>query len=879
MESTHQEFDISKFGTIVSKTDLHGTITGVNEAFIHASGYSKEELIGQPQSIVRHPDVPKAVFKDLWSTLKSDKPWVQIVKNRRKDGRYYWVQANITPMYENGKIIGYLSVRTAIDNATKNQAENLYQQIKSGKKRLDNGYPLSSLQKLCIFDKIHPINLMLTMIGLMGILATSIQSGLIQLPTELVIFISAFFFFYTWAGKKYAFNRLGSAKKVIDKMREGDFSGQVNFRGNHSLGKLVSAVKMMQVQLGAMYDDSQTKLNSSMRLKSALDSASSNIMMVNQSGKVIYLNHQMEEFFQKNHTKIQSAFENFSVETLIGQNLSTVCHSEFFSDLSQAKTSQETICDLNIELSIIPVQDDEGTRLGSVLEWKDMTQQRVIERELESTLKMASIGHTDLHIDTRNLSGFYLDTSNNVNSLLSELHAIIENMVHVMTKLAIGDVRGRIDKDLQGSLAAMKGATNVSLDNLSSIIMYIKKAAGTVQIAADESYEAANDLSDRTQQAAAAIEQVNSAMQNMSHLQMENTRELTNVNDSALQTMQENKKAKSSLKATVDSIQEIQKTSEQISNIISIIDGIAFQTNLLALNAAVEAARAGEHGRGFAVVAGEVRTLAQKSAGAAQDIKVLINDSVLKVNQGVEKVQETNEAFEIVDQRVNNISNAMKTVLGSIEQQQNTVSEIAQALNELDTNIQNNASLVDQSSAASHSLKEQAVLLNTETAKFLIDEHKAIDLIQDSPELFGVKMADVRQNMRVWRTSIQTYLNGIPIDMDANQAVNPESCFVGKSLATLLNQFPQMQQMNEYQKVRQLHVRQHELVKSAMEILNQADQHSLEDLKTKDAILDQFVNITDDLDKALAALNSALTSELMQQATPNSQSIPQLRSA
>lgn len=860
MELANNEMDISGLGTIVSKTDLYGTITEVNEAFIQASGYSKEELIGQPHNIIRHPDVPKAVFKDLWTTLKSNRPWVQVVKNRCKDGRFYWVQANVTPLSENGQIIGYLSVRTKVDTAAKKAAENAYQAIASGKKSIKNGYVISLFKRFCLFDRIHPINLMLSMVGILGILATAIQADLIRLPVELMALISVFFFGYTWAGKKYAFNRLGTAKKVIDKMREGDFTGQVNFLGNHSLSKLVSAVKMMQVQLGAIYDDAQSKLKISMRLKSALDSASSNTMMVNQSGEVIYLNTQMKSFFEINESQIQKVAEEFSLKTIVGRKLSTVCKSPFFNDLSIAKTSEEQIAGLTISLSVIPVKDSEGNSIGSVLEWLDLTQQRVIESELKSTLEMASIGHTDLSIDTKNLSGFYLDTSNNINSLLAELNTIIESMVYVMTKLAIGDVTARVDKDLQGSLAAMKGATNVSLDNLSSIILYIKQAAETVRIAADESFEAAGDLSDRTQQAAAAIEQINAAMQNMNNLQKENTLELTEVNDSARQTIDENEKAKLSLSATVTSIQEIQQTSEEIANIISIIDSIAFQTNLLALNAAVEAARAGEHGRGFAVVAGEVRTLAQKSADAAQNIKSLINDSAIKVNEGVEKVQETSQAFEIVDQRVSNISIAMKTVLGSIQQQQNTVTEIAQALNELDANIQSNAALVDQSSSASQSLKEQALLLNTETGKFVIDDAKARNLIQESPEIFNVKMSDVRQEMRIWRTSIQTYLNGISTEIDVNKAVDPSSCIVGQNLTKLLQQAPEIERLPEYIKVHDLHLQQHQLVKEAMEIMNHKERLSLNELKEKDQILDQFIEVTNELDASLNHLNNILTS-------------------
>ncbi len=852
------EVDISKLGTIVSKTDLNGSIVEVNEAFVNASGYKRNELIGQPHNILRHSDVPKAVFADMWLTIQKGLPWVQIVKNRTKEGSFYWVKANVTPVLENGKIVAYQSVRTAVSNAEKEAASLLYKEINSGRKKIKNGYVMDGLERLCIFHHLHPMNIMVSMIAILGALLVLVDAQVVKLPVELLAIVSILFFGYAYAGKKYAFNRLGKAKQVMDKMREGDFTGQVNNYGNHSLSKLISSVKMMQIQLGAMYDEAHEKLRISLRLKSGLDSASANMMMVDTAGKVIYLNHKMRAFFEQHSEKFQNEIKYFDDTNIEGSDLKAFFTQSSFRDISSANTFEELIAGLTIKLSIVPVTGPDGKNIGAVLEWQDLTQQKVIENELKSTLEMASIGHTALHIETQGLSGFYLDTSEHVNSLLSELNAIIQSMVHVMTKLAVGDIRGRVDKNLQGSLAAMKGATNVSLDNLSAIVLHIKRAAETVGSASEESSRASQDLSDRTQQAAAALEQINATMQNMSNLQNQNTLELGRVNDIAKQTVEQNKQAKVSLDATIDSIQDIQHTSEQIANIISIIDGIAFQTNLLALNAAVEAARAGEHGRGFAVVAGEVRSLAQKSADAARDIKTLIDSSVIKVSEGVSKVNETHQAFEQVDERVGNIGQAMEVVLGSIHQQQHSVSEIAQAINSLDANIQSNAALVEQSSAAAMSLKVQANLLTDETSQFVIDEVEAEKLIQDSEEAFGVKLVDVRRNMRVWRTSVQTFLNGIPTTLDMERATNPVSCEVGKSLAVLIQNEPSISTMPEFLKVNELHVKQHQLVEMAIVMMNSKTPLSIDELKEKDKLLDEFVDVTDALDAALSELNRRL---------------------
>ena len=854
-DNFEKENDISHLGLIFSKTDLNGTIVDANSAFVIASGYTRQELIGQPHNILRHSDVPKAVFRDMWATLKSGKPWVQVVKNRCKDGSYYWVQANVSPLVENGKLVGYQSVRSPIDQPTKVATGEVYKEINAGRKTIKNGYIVSGFDRACLFNHFHPINIMLLMIAALGGLATLNQSGLLSLPVEYVALISLAFLGYAWAGKKYVFNRLGRAKLLIDKMREGDFDGQVNTYGDHSLSKLVSAVKMMQIQLGAVYDQVQRQLRESKRLQAALNNASTNVMMVNQSGSIVFMNRGMTEFFES----YQSEFKNIESNALLGASLSQVCEKSIFENLSVDAISEETIGGLRVKLSVITVLDDEGNLIGTVIEWLDLTQQRKIENELDNTLKMASIGHTDLQINTHNLTGFYLDTSNHVNTLLNELNAIIESMVYVMTCLAEGDIKARIEKNLQGSLAAMKGATNVSLDNLSTIIYYIKQAAETVRMAAEESSSASVDLSDRTQMAAATLEQVNASMTNMSNLQKSNTKELTEVNESAKQTVKENEKAKASLEATVVSMQGIQKTSEQIANIISLIDGIAFQTNLLALNAAVEAARAGEHGRGFAVVAGEVRNLAQKSAEAASDIKKLIDDSVSKVNEGVTIVNETNRAFEEVDVRVSNMGVAMDSVLGSIQEQQRSVSEIALAVNSLDENIQSNAALVEESSSAALSLKEQAALLNSQTGKFLIDEAKTARLTQQTGEVYGVNMSEVRQKMRIWRTTAQSYLNGISIDLDVQKAIDPTQCAVGKALSHWMKEMPQIQSMPLFKEVHSVHISQHQLVEQALVIMQQSGGLGMEVLREKDLLLDDFVKITDRLDELLLKLNYEIT--------------------
>jgi len=176
----------------------------------------------------------------------------------------------------------------------------------------------------------------------------------------------------------------------------------------------------------------------------------------------------------------------------------------------------------------------------------------------------------------------------------------------------------------------------------------------------------------------------------------------------------------------------------------------------------------------------------------------------------------------------------------------------------LDENIQSNAALVEESSAAAMSLKAQANLLNQETNKFIIDEQKTEALVESTEEIFGVNLSTVRRDMRIWRTSVQTYLNGISIDMDREKAVNHEACSVGVALAKIIQGNPNIEAMSEYIIANDLHVKQHQIVREALFIMNDKVKLSFTELREKDVLLDDFVLVTNQLDQALSVLNNAI---------------------
>jgi methyl-accepting chemotaxis protein len=801
---------------LVSQTDLKGQIVDANQDFMVISGYGRDEIIGAPHNLVHHSDVPKGVFKDMWASIQAGKPWVQIVKNLCKSGDFFWLELNISPIVEQGQIVGYLSVGRRVSQNQKQQAEILFQQIKSGRMSIENGMPMTPARRMCLFNRIHPMTVMLFSIGVLGIALIAQSLGWV-LPIYASLPIAAFALFYAFMGRRYILRRLGRVKHLVERMQQGDFSEQLDLYGHHSLTNVMRAVKKMQIQLGASYVEAKESLARNTRINVALDQASTAMMMVDSQGQIVYLNRALQALIDKYQTTLNQSLAGFDSTSLTQQTLNVFAPLLSFEDLKTEATQYLTQGDLVLQIQAQSVENQAGESLGYVLEWHDISQARRIETTLQNALDLASKGHTDIHLATENLDGFYRSTADHINSLLSSLNGTIEEMVKVMVSLASGNVKTRITKYLSGSLAAMKGATNVSLDSLSTILVQIKQVAQATSQAANESSQVAHDLSSRTQQAAATLQQINATMQTITQLQSQNVEALHSATGQAKQSLQKNESASEVMQASVEAMNSIKQTSDKISDIIGLIDGIAFQTNLLALNAAVEAARAGDHGRGFAVVAGEVRQLAQKSAEAANDIKALILQAGEKVSEGSEKVQQTHDAFKEIHHSVEQMTGTLMDVSQSINEQQTSVREVAQAISTLDDNIQNNAALVEQTSAASESLRDQANILNHQVQSFEVDERFTQQARFANSEVYGIKLGELRQQMRIWRAKTQAYLNGIQIELDLAQMTQPQVTALGQALVSWAQADAHLAQTERFQDLQRLQNQMHDYAKLVME--------------------------------------------------------------
>ena len=284
--------------------------------------------------------------------------------------------------------------------------------------------------------------------------------------------------------------------------------------------------------------------------------------------------------------------------------------------------------------------------------------------------------------------------------------------------IAGGDLTSRAEVEGRDELAALNGALLHMQTRLSGTIAGVRHAAEQVRLASTEIATGNLDLSNRTEQAASSLEQTGAAMAQLGEGVKQNAEAARQADALAQAASSVAGRGGAMVDQVVSTMSEIQQSSTKIADIIGVIDGIAFQTNILALNAAVEAARAGEQGRGFAVVAGEVRTLAQRSAQAAREIKALISASVERVEGGSRLVGETGSTMREVVASVQRVTQIIGEISSSSANQALTLGEIGQAVQQLDQMTQQNASLVEQSAAAAESLKEQAAQLVDTVASF-----------------------------------------------------------------------------------------------------------------------------------------------------------------
>jgi methyl-accepting chemotaxis protein len=316
-----------------------------------------------------------------------------------------------------------------------------------------------------------------------------------------------------------------------------------------------------------------------------------------------------------------------------------------------------------------------------------------------------------------------------INGLMDTSEVGLNDVVRVLSALAKGDLTEKISGEYKGTWGRMKDDANTTVDKLTEIVVQIKESTESINTASKEIASGNTDLSSRTEEQASSLEETASSMEELTSTVKQNAENAKQANQLAAGASQVAVKGGNVVGEVVTTMSSINESSKKIVDIISVIDGIAFQTNILALNAAVEAARAGEQGRGFAVVATEVRTLAQRSAAAAKEIKELINDSVQKVGAGTKLVDEAGATMQEIVNSVKRVTDIMAEITAASQEQSAGIEQVNTAITQMDEVTQQNAALVEQAAAAAESMEEQAGNLASAVAIFKMSQQAGSALL------------------------------------------------------------------------------------------------------------------------------------------------------
>lgn len=518
---------------------------------------------------------------------------------------------------------------------------------------------------------------------------------------------------------------LNRANEIARGIAEGNLNQNVDIVGEDEIGQLGQSMSVMIKNLKQDIEQTRRRADEASRIRMALDNVTSSVMMADNERKIFYLNKSAQKLFQDAESDIKKDVPNFTNGNLLGTSIDAFHkhpehQAKLLENLEGTYESEVKVGGRTIRIVANPVTNDQGERLGTAVEWKDRTGEVAVEAEVELIVASAQKGDLSRRIQTENKRGFIKKLGTGINALIDQVERFFNELSEVMSVMAQGDLTQPVQGDYRGSFDDLKGNVNGTLENLRGILGQMRESMEEMRTAANEISTGNNNLSARTEQQASSLEETASSMEELTSTVRNNSDNAQQANLLATNARAKAEQGGDAVNRAVQAMDAINAASVKISEIIGVIDEIAFQTNLLALNASVEAARAGEQGRGFAVVATEVRNLAGRSATAAKEIKELIKDSEGKVQLGAKLVNESGATLEELVSAVKKVGDIIAEIAAASAEQTDGIDQVNQAITSMDEMTQQNAALAEEASAAASSMSTKAGELNQLVASFRV---------------------------------------------------------------------------------------------------------------------------------------------------------------
>lgn len=541
--------------------------------------------------------------------------------------------------------------------------------------------------------------------------------GFISLIAIFITIVLFYFFSHTLS------DPLAKLVTVANNMADGQLNNTTSVTGSREVTQLSNAFSAMQTQLYQYLTEQKRIIHEALRINQALDNVPTPVLISDHEDKIIYANHSAICLLKIMESAIKTYSTDFKVENLLGMSIQFLQSTENKNE----KFNNQTICQthLNIEQFILEVTmtsivSNSGQQLGRVIELDNRTEEIAIEQEINTVMYAASRGELTQRIELKDKQGFFKNLSEIVNRMLEDNSQLIHELITVFAALASGNLTSTITREYSGSLEQLKSDVNTTIDKLTQVIHTIQETAELVNNAAREISQGNMSLSQRIEEQAASLEQTTASMEEMTTTVQRNTDNANHAMVLVIQAQEQAQLGRKVAQAMVAATLEINASSKQVTDIIGVIDSIAFQTNLLALNAAIEAARAGEQGRGFAVVATEVRNLAQRTTEYAKQIKLLTEDNMHKIAEGTRLADESGKTLETIVMSVKKVNDIITEIVSADQEQLFGIKQVNKAVIQMDEMTQQNAALVEETAATSEAMYEQVAQLKDNIEFFTI---------------------------------------------------------------------------------------------------------------------------------------------------------------